>query len=140
MSREIKDINCPSRWNMRIWDVKNKEWLGQSDNDGCIFYGFDIRGGETTVFSHMNWLYTQFAHGRDFIWEQSTGLTDKNGKEIYEGDIVANGTLTSVVEYKVDDLCVYTVGTTTNGIVLLTGSWNVIGNIHENPELLEDEK
>ena len=69
--------------------------------------------------------------------EQYTGLKDRNGKEVYEGDIVANGTLTGVVEYKVDDFCAWTVRTTANGVVLLNGSWDVIGNVHE-AELLKN--
>lgn len=72
----------------------------------------------------------------DYIWEQSTGLLDKNGKEIFEGDIVTNESLIGVVEYKVDVYCVWTVGTTTDGVVLLSSNWLTIGNIHENPELL----
>ena len=43
-----------------------------------------------------------------------------------------------MVEYKVDDFCAWTVGTTIDGVVLLSGSWFVVGNIHENPELLGD--
>lgn len=32
MSRP-KDLNDPSRWNMRIWDDDKKEWLCQSDRE-----------------------------------------------------------------------------------------------------------
>ena len=90
------------------------------------------------IFSDFGNTVAPEVEQKNFIVEQYTGLKDKNGKSIYAGDIVANGTLTGVVEYKVDDFCAWTVGATTNGIVLLSGSWTVIGNIHENPELLKN--
>lgn len=84
------------------------------------------------IFSDFGNTVAPEVEQKNFIVEQYTGLKDKNGKGIYAGDIVANGTLTGVVEYKVDDFCAWTVGTTANGTVLLNGSWAVIGNIHES--------
>lgn len=83
-----------------------------------------------------------FGSDTDHLYEimQYTGLNDKNGKEIYEGDYL---------EFSIEDGDIYLVqfegGTfgiaegikhRSFGIIGTTGAI-VIGNIHENPELLE---
>jgi len=75
-----------------------------------------------------------------FIWLQFTGLLDKNGKEIYEGDIIANKLeLDEAAEVKFFEGAFWA-GTKTYRDKLLRlyihDDWKVIGNIYENPELL----
>ena len=69
---------------------------------------------------------------------QFTGLTDKDGKKIFEGDIVSlGGDEIGVVEYD-DDCAGYRLSG--DGCSLCVSYGNdrlVIGNIHDNPELLE---
>lgn len=80
---------------------------------------------------------------------QSTGLVDKNGKEIFEGDIVRQVRTQPTTENE----------TITGLVTMLEGAWlimndceqlasflwsetdenEIIGNIYENPELLEDK-
>lgn len=84
-----------------------------------------------------------------FVAEQGTGLKDKNGKEIYDGDIVkiarsyGYGFLPKGAKAKIEfdekELCCKLRG---NGEFRLTSKKEVevIGNIHENPELLEEKK
>lgn len=117
----------------RIWDEDTKEWMTGSSKGigGAQALGYASFLSEA-VFPDYG------ATHNNIVVEQYTGLKDKDGKEVYEGDIVANGALTGVVEYKVDDFCAWTVRTATNGTVLLSGSWTVIGNAHEGPELLKN--
>ena len=81
-------------------------------------------------------------NGEDVILMQSTGLVDKNGKEIFEGDILGtkDGLLNGVIEYRSD------LGMWTNSLIRYNNferlcnvatSREIIGNVYENRELLE---
>lgn len=75
---------------------------------------------------------------------QSTGLKDKNGKEIFEGDVLTsqNYPVKGVVEFRTDlGLWVHYLKEYSYFEYLgnVAGSKEIIGNIYENPELLEDK-
>ena len=87
------------------------------------------------------------ANDSAYIVMQFTGLCDKNGKEIYEGDIVncvdTNPTILEVKFIEGGFCC-----TSSNILPFDINSFypsigcriEVIGNIYENPELLEVQK
>lgn len=129
MSREIK---------FRVWDKKNKEYreLGV----------YDVANGKVLVRFPIETLLKG-----DYILEQYTGLKDKNGKEICEGDIITetidDGSNKIIQMYEVywdiDTLCWSIKGVKGFDYNLHDELWQtnssreVIGNIHENRELLE---
>lgn len=85
------------------------------------------------------------------ILEQFTGLKDVNGKDIYVGDIIVskpNGTtyespkIGVVTRSKISPGWCYE--TVTDEYNIWTSgkyrTYEIIGNVHENPELLEEDK
>jgi uncharacterized phage protein (TIGR01671 family) len=73
---------------------------------------------------------------------QYTGLKDKNGKEIYDCDICmgTRGGSSYIFTVKWDEENARYLGHTTNGYICYVGqepAVEVIGNIYQNPELLQ---
>lgn len=116
MKREIK---------FRAWDSKSQRMYYQGEPDLEDIQSF---------FHHYN--------DNDELM-QFTGLRDKNGKEIYEGDILKHRghhrMEASVVVFS--DGCFnvgYHYGSSTKvKPMLINSKVEIIGNIHENPELLK---
>lgn len=143
----------------RVWDKVNNLMYQYGSDEACGLWeeGCDFMG--------MSFLHCQ----PNVIWQQYTGLKDKNGKEIYKGDIIQqNNNLLDLVQVcfgefgvrviedeEVIDNAVgwYCKVIKTDALsdvepfcydMPLNGFWIeklesiVIGNIYENPELLND--
>jgi uncharacterized phage protein (TIGR01671 family) len=125
----------------RAWDEANKKYIEWHD--------FSI------VFDSDSLYELLCGNIKNFILEQFTGLRDKNGREIYEGDVITSAisrahqeelgcSITGVVNYEPclgsyditsifddEDFCKFSEIDEFNIFV--------IGNIHEKPELLESK-
>lgn len=105
------------RFKVRAWDNEKKEFRK----------------------TYPSYIYSQcITNPRRYIVEQCTGLKDKNGKLIYEGDIVLVEDNKCPIEWESENARYNVVGY--GEIAYLNyNDIEVIGNIHENPELLENK-
>ena len=114
----------------RAWDKKKKEWYGESCDEMLTFKDFHLFG-ECMAFQFPNIDYLQHLEVMQY-----TGLKDKNGVEIYEGDIVS-GHIFGICEvrYYKNAFVLWSVDkdfSRSYACELI----EVIGNIYENPELI----
>lgn len=128
MERQIK---------FRAWDIGSRSKMIYRDYNVWI----DLDG--VTFESPIQMNYTpniEIQKSKNIILEQFTGLLDKNGKEIYEGDIMRVAGSNWTLEHNTQ--VIFSEGR------FITDFFNyeidcraeVIGNIHLNPELLNQQK
>ena len=132
---------------MRV--IKFRAWCEGCYDEESDSYVFEMISSDRLVISEYNLLKDQLKQTEKFRLMQFTGLQDKNGKEIYEGDIVVydrgvgnwTGKRMSTTHTIVFSEEVFAfVMDYGSSYIKLRKHWNyiyeVIGNIYENPELL----
>lgn len=139
MTRDIK---------FRCWDKVNKQMFipiflmvdEKSGNHEAADLDFE-KNRKYDIDGYLDGgLYTD--NNEHWILMQFTGLKDKSGKEIYEGDIVKHRNGVHKVEY-VEEFCSFQMGLSDHVLDQEVGDYSeveIIGNIYENPELLKEEK
>lgn len=120
----------------RAYDKKEKRWLHNYETlGGCSIFGETILLGA--------WMSEVRLEDLNYVEvTQFTGLRDKHGKEIYEGDILKCGENIVVVSWhdNFGSFCVSKSGWMYShffGEGINAKECEILGNIYENPELLD---
>jgi uncharacterized phage protein (TIGR01671 family) len=116
------------------------------DTNEWMFGSLHIQNGEIDGYQDLEYRILGLSGTIDYVIPETlgqfTGLTDKNGTKIFEGDIVKYGDTINKVVFEQRN------GTAYFGVVMdNTETWyfchlisaagmEIIGNIHDNPELL----
>lgn len=121
----------------RVWDKKFNMMLGFKS----VYINFDEGKIEVTTDTlRYEEVYTDEIE--DFVLMQYTNLKDKNGKEIYEGDILKvkldDGEANLYVKYTNGEYRVVNEGKWEDSLYayMYFGDVEIVGNIYENEDLI----
>lgn len=128
----------------RAWDEERKRMLYFEPLKVTWFYEDDYRidayEAEGTVIGRGGMVHDDYsASSPQSIIMQYTGLKDKNGKEIYEGDIILFSNNRRHIKFDRGSFTMYYGDCRMSPLsdYVVENRVEVIGNIYENPELLE---
>lgn len=111
-------------------EIKFRAWVskfGRTWMETCIGVNpFHVTDGDRFIWKHEEVALMQF-----------TGIRDKNGKEIYEGDILLDGLGNHRPVEWADNFGAYRVRHHGEYLHSIASESEVIGNVYEHRELLE---
>ncbi|ECX5815192.1 hypothetical protein F3341_06970 [Listeria monocytogenes] len=120
--------------------IDNREWvygnLMQFEDSATFIFADERKGASTLTYAHFI-INNMHAIDEKTI-DQYTGLKDKNGKKIFEGDVGwdEHNECYGVVKFE-EGKFLYVWENIAEDLWEVADSIEIYGNIHENPELLE---